>query len=664
MKKFVLILFIFSVCISSRVFSQNPLDANGYPSNPNIVAGDCISFTDYSDGNPTYWKWTFYGAEPSESYLQHPQNICYYTTGTFDYVLEVQNETGVDTEIYYNAIVVESTTNPIAYFSADLTYIPKGTGVVFTNESQNGPFVAIKWEFQGGTPSTLPYDPTSPIYYNQVGDFDVDLTVKNEIGNSYTLKRKKYIHVVPPATNYPIVDFAADRTYIAPGDIINFTDFTKNSPYKWEWTFQGGQPSSSQLQNPSGIKYNSSGTYKVTLIATNSMGLDTLTKDMYIRVFANDPCASLPAPIADFVGSPRLISVGSTVFFQNKSKNYPTSWNWEFSGGNPGNSIASNITHGIKYNETGFYDVFLSVNDACPLHTSTKLKEKYIMVFSGPMSYFCDTISNLNESEKASLSCPTVSGTSSSWGYVSGLNSNKTISYAEKYKQDQFTEVSEIVFAVAEANKKDNNSYVTFCIWDGNSDTPDSLLAEKKVLIKDLRGNYWNSLAFDNPVIVNGPFFIGYTVNYAKGANSAANNPQFAVSLFNRGYNEGLNTFYIKGQDSIWTSAFTKYGYAASSSIAPRTCMIKVDDFAIQNNISIYPNPATDNVFINTGDINFGKDLFLSIYDMMGRLVYEDKTIVNGKDIIINTSNFNSGLYLVTMIIDKNRAAQKLLISK
>ncbi|MFL5764886.1 MAG: PKD domain-containing protein [Bacteroidia bacterium] len=87
-----------------------------------------------------------------------------------------------------------------------------------------------------------------------------------------------------PGTSPPVADFTANRTNICTGDCINFTDLSAGAPTSWAWTFTGGTPSTSTLQNPATICYNTPGTYQVQLIATNANGSNTMTKTAYITV--------------------------------------------------------------------------------------------------------------------------------------------------------------------------------------------------------------------------------------------------------------------------------------------------------------------------------------------------------------------------------------------
>ncbi|MFZ1322755.1 MAG: T9SS type A sorting domain-containing protein [Ignavibacteria bacterium] len=87
---------------------------------------------------------------------------------------------------------------------------------------------------------------------------------------------------------FPYPNFTSNYQNISPGQSINFTDQSLNSPNQWLWSFPGGNPSSSTLQNPTGIVYSNSGNYDVTLHVSNPFGSNTLTKTNFIQV--NNSC--------------------------------------------------------------------------------------------------------------------------------------------------------------------------------------------------------------------------------------------------------------------------------------------------------------------------------------------------------------------------------------
>ena len=86
-------------------------------------------------------------------------------------------------------------------------------------------------------------------------------------------------------------DFEADKTSVCPGGVINFTDLSYNEVNQWTWSFPGGSPSSSIIQNPS-VTYNTPGVYEVSLIANDGSISDSEVKSYYIRVMESP--SSLP----------------------------------------------------------------------------------------------------------------------------------------------------------------------------------------------------------------------------------------------------------------------------------------------------------------------------------------------------------------------------------
>lgn len=91
-------------------------------------------------------------------------------------------------------------------------------------------------------------------------------------------------------TQPAIANFNADQTFICAGMTVNFTDNSTFSPNVWNWTFQGGTPSTSTSQNQA-VVYNTPGTYSVSLTVSNTNGGNTMTKTSYITV---SPVVNLP----------------------------------------------------------------------------------------------------------------------------------------------------------------------------------------------------------------------------------------------------------------------------------------------------------------------------------------------------------------------------------
>jgi PKD repeat protein len=92
------------------------------------------------------------------------------------------------------------------------------------------------------------------------------------------------IEVKKDSTTSLEAEFSASQTVIQPGDSIDFSDQSSGYPTSWTWTFNGGNPSFSNVKDPSGIIYDVPGSYDVTLVVSKDTITDTITKLGYINV--------------------------------------------------------------------------------------------------------------------------------------------------------------------------------------------------------------------------------------------------------------------------------------------------------------------------------------------------------------------------------------------
>tara|TARA_B000000532_G_scaffold220234_1_gene194577 strand:+ start:20062 stop:21762 length:1701 start_codon:yes stop_codon:yes gene_type:complete len=92
-----------------------------------------------------------------------------------------------------------------------------------------------------------------------------------------------------------------------------------------------------------------------------------------------------------------------------------------------------------------------------------------------------------------------------------------------------------------------------------------------------------------------------------------------------------------------FTTEETSYFETESTSVS-------VEEF--NSEISIYPNPAKDNIYVNG---EFDK---IKLYNVFGKLVFE------GTDNVINTKNLSNGIYIVNLNTKDNMVTKKVTISK
>lgn len=72
------------------------------------------------------------------------------------------------------------------------------------------------------------------------------------------------------------------------------------------------------------------------------------------------------------------------------------------------------------------------------------------------------------------------------------------------------------------------------------------------------------------------------------------------------------------------------------------------DDFTFEVEATVYPNPVTNYLSINFKDMA-GEKFEVSLYDVNGKRVYQNKLVPSSETEIINFHQFSSGLYLLSI---------------
>ncbi len=296
-----------------------------------------VNYTDNSVGSPTSWSWSFPGGTPSTSTQQNP-TVVYNNSGTFDVTLAVGNSIGSDVSTQNSYIVVNDV--PVVGFTASNT----GNTVTFTNTTTSGS--TYSWDFGDGNTSTQ----TNPSHtYSTAGTYTVVLTATNACGTQQSTQTISVGSGVPPSAG-----FMTNTNVGCTPLTVNFSDNSSGNPTAWSWSFPGGTPSTSTVQNPT-VTYNNTGAYDVILTVSNANGTDVYAPTGYILVF-DQPAASFTTSIS-----------GTTVTFINNSTN-ATTYNWDLGDGNTNSSV--NPTH--TYSAPGIYTVVLNATNNCGTVTNTQ----------------------------------------------------------------------------------------------------------------------------------------------------------------------------------------------------------------------------------------------------------------------------------------------------
>jgi len=312
-----------------------------------------VNFMDMSSENTTSWEWIFEGGNPSTSTAQNP-TVLYDTPGSYNVTLIATTAAGDDMFTQNQFIIVN--TIPASDFTSNIN----GATVNFLNNSTGA--TTYLWDF-GDTNTSAMANPEHT--YDSDGDYTVTLTAINDCGETTTTQS---ISVV----SFPAAGFSADVTTGCGPLQVNYEDLSTGNVSAWNWTFNGGSPATSSLQNPV-VEYTNPGVYSVSLEVTNAAGTDVQTITNYIVVET--------IPQADFNAS----ITGATAIFTNTSVG-GTSYAWDF--GDTNTSDEESPFH--IYEEDGTYTVTLIVSNSCGTMTTTQ----QVTVITPPTAFFtADTLS-------------------------------------------------------------------------------------------------------------------------------------------------------------------------------------------------------------------------------------------------------------------------------
>ena len=182
------------------------------------------------------------------------------------------------------------------------------------------------------------------------------------------------INITGVNTTIPVAEFTASSTSPCQSDTVQFTDQSTNNPTSWNWSFSpssvnyvNGTTASSQHPE---VVFNASGSYSVTLIATNTDGSDTLTKSSYVQV--TQPVT----PAVSISASTNTICSGTTVSFSATPVNGGSSpsYQWKVNGANAGTN-SNSFSSSTLSNGDSVYVVMTSGESCVSMATATSSAE-------------------------------------------------------------------------------------------------------------------------------------------------------------------------------------------------------------------------------------------------------------------------------------------------
>ncbi len=216
--------------------------------------------------------------------------------------------------------------------------------------------------------------------------------------HNFTDNQGAGFNIMPDDSNVPNSDFVADAPCPCTGDTVTFYDQSSDKPNSWNWSFTGGNPTSSSSENPE-ITYSSTGSYDVTLTASNNAGSgNTNTKTDYITVY-NAPasaCALSTQTMGNYwygilrVKLNNLDHSSGDTYSDNGCKDFSCRYSTTLI---PGNSYDMTIT--VRMGSSGNAHTYVYIdfnNDGDFTDTGEKIIDNYITTVANSANTFTQTI--------------------------------------------------------------------------------------------------------------------------------------------------------------------------------------------------------------------------------------------------------------------------------
>lgn len=147
-----------------------------------------------------------------------------------------------------------------------------------------------EWAFEGGLPSSSTERTPGKVMFTQAGEHKITLRVWNAVEE----KRSQQTIRVDSAMTIDF-DFSIALNDIAPG-VVSITNKSKGGS-QYEWTFEGGIPSTSNQQHPGTITFADVGEHKIHLKVFNGSKYEELTKILTLQPPMQADFSYAPLPV-------------------------------------------------------------------------------------------------------------------------------------------------------------------------------------------------------------------------------------------------------------------------------------------------------------------------------------------------------------------------------
>lgn len=230
--------------------------------------------------------------------------------------------------------------------------------VEITNKSTGAE--TYEWSFEGATVTSSTQKTPDPIIYTTAGVYKIKLKASNKDGN----EDEKIIEVIADAAMKVDFEWQMQGSDISPVTLQMVDKSLGATQYLWE--FDGGNPASSNAQNPS-VVFTTPGDHTIKLTISN--GLETYSTQKTVNV--------KPAMTVDFNWSVDFIDndyqAPVLLHLNNLSTNAFT-YEWTIAGASPSTTTATSPD--ITFSNAGTYTITLNATN----DKETKTLQKQITI--------------------------------------------------------------------------------------------------------------------------------------------------------------------------------------------------------------------------------------------------------------------------------------------
>ncbi len=342
---------------------------------------------------------------------------------------------------------------------------------------------------------------------------------------------------------------------------------------------------------------------------------------------------------AVFTSSAKVICVGQTIDFKDESFNKVTGWNWTFSGGSPSTSIEQNPS--ITYNTPGLYAVTLSATDGTN-NASTTINGYIEVLAEGiPLNYSenFENYTSLNDAN--SFFHVNNNEKNNAFEIFNGAGSSGTKSVRLRNFGQTGTNTDELVTKNFDLSNIPTSDVVTLSFKYAYRKKTSANNESLRVLVSTDCGETFtsrktlasNSLSSQTSTSEWVPTPADWVQVHVTNVTSAyfVNNLQ---AMFRFVSDDG-NNIYLD-DINFYNGDETKLGIGELGSLS---------------NISLYPNPADQEVNVNFNVANAGT-VSIEISDLAGKSI--KKILVNASAgdnlVMVDTDNLSTGMYLMNVV--------------